>query len=90
MKEQIHYEARLNRNIRRNYYTWTTYKKGRVIAKFGQKTFEKFTLKNIDNHFSPQITLGHGACEYFDVEKDIDFVKVITYTKTKEKIVKLK
>jgi len=90
MKEKIHYEARLNRNIRREYYTWTTYKKGTLISKFGQKEFEKLTLKNIDNYFSPQITLGHGAAEYFDVEKDIDFVKVITYTKTKKKIVKLK
>lgn len=89
MKEKIHYEARLNRNIRRKLYSWTTYKKGTLIAKFEQKQFEKFTLKNIGNYFSPQITIGHGSAEYFDVEKDIDFVKVITYTKTKEKIVKL-
>ena len=61
MKQNIHYEARLNKNIRREYYTWTTYKKGRLICRFTQKQFEKFTAKNIDNHFSPQITLGHGA-----------------------------
>jgi len=90
MKQNIHYEARLNKNIRREYYTWTTYKKGRLICRFTQKQFEKFTMKNIDNYFSPQITLGHGVAEYFDVEKDIVFVKVITYTKKKETIVKLK
>jgi len=90
MKTKIHYEARLNRNIRRKYYSWTTYKKGLLIERFGQKEFEKLTLKNIDEWFSPQITLGHGAAEYFDVEKDIDFIKVTTYTNTKEKKVKLK
>lgn len=90
MKHKIHYEARLNRNIRRQYYSWTTYKKGTLIEKFSQKEFEKLTLKNIDDYFSPQIILGHGVAEYFDVEKDIDFIQVITYTKTKEKTVKLK
>lgn len=90
MNEKIHYEARLNKNIRREYYTWTTYKKGTLISRFGQKEFEKFTIKNIDNYFSPQITLGHGAAEYFDVEEDIDFFKVITYTKSKKTKIKLK
>lgn len=90
MGNKIHYEARLNRNISRTYYSRTTYKKGRLIARFTQKEFEKFTFENIGNYFSPQIVLGHGAAEYFDVKKDIDFVKVVTYTKTKEKIVKLK
>lgn len=88
--EKIHYEARLNKNIRRKLYYVTTYKKGTLISKWGQKEFEKFTAKNIDNYFHPQIVIGHGVAEYFDVEKDIDFVKVITYTETKEEIVKLK
>lgn len=90
MQNKIHYEARLNRNIIRTYYTRTTYKKGTLIATFSEKQFQKFTLKNIDNHFHPQITIGHGAAEYFDVEKDIDFFKVVTVIKTKEKVVKLK
>lgn len=90
MKNKVHYEARLNRNISRTYYTKKTYKKGTLIATFSATEFGKLTLKNIDNYFHPQITLGHGASEYFDVEKDIDFVKVETVVKTKEKIVKLK
>lgn len=89
MKNKIHYEARLNRNISRTYYTKTTYKKGTLIASFSESQFLKFTLKNIDNYFHPQIVLGHGAAEYFDVEKDIDFVRIETVTKTKEKVVKL-
>lgn len=88
--ENIHYEAKLNKNIKRKYYSWTTYKKGTLICKFTEKQFEKFTLKNIDNYFSPQITLGHGAAEYFDVETDIEFFKITTCTKTKKQIVKLK
>ncbi len=90
MINKTHYEARLNKSIKRTLYTSTTYKKGTLIAKFTQKEFEKFTKKNISNYFSPQITLGHGSAEYFDVEKDIDFVKVVTVTTTKETIVKLK
>jgi hypothetical protein len=88
--EKIHYEERLSRNITRTYYTKNIYKKGTLISQFTEKQFQKLTLKNIDNYFRPQITFGHGVAEYFDVEKDIEFVKVITYTKTKEKIVKLK
>lgn len=90
MNTSIHYEARLNRNIRREYYTWTTYKKGMLMCRFTEKQFEKFTKKNIDNHFSPQVVLGHGAAEYFDVHTDIDFIKVITYTKKKSQKIKLK
>ncbi len=90
MADKTHYEARLNKSIKRTLYTPTTYKKGTLISKFTQKEFEKFTKKNISNYFSPQITLGHGSAEYFDVEKDIVFVKVTTVTTTKENIVKLK
>lgn len=90
MKNKIHYEARLNRNIIRTNYVRTTYKKGKLISIFTQKEFEKLTLKNIDDYFSPEITIGHGNTEYFDVKEDIDFFKVIKYTRTSEKLVKLK
>ncbi len=79
MKYKVHYEARLNRNISRTHYTKTTYKKGTLICKFTEEEFIRLTLKNVDNHFSPQITLGHGVAEYFDIEKDIDFVRVIKF-----------
>lgn len=87
--EKVHYEARLSRNISRTYYTRKVYKKGTFICAFTQKEFEKLTLKNIDNHFIPQITIGHGVAEYFDVKKDIDFVKIVTIKKTTEEVVKL-
>lgn len=85
MSDKIHYEARLNRNIRRNPYgVWKTYKKGTVVEKFSKSEFEKMTEKNVDNYFTPCICEGHGVYEYFDMEKDIDFVKIETITETRE------
>ncbi len=89
-KIEVHYEARLNRNISRTYYTRTTYKKGTLIAIFEQEQFEKLTLKNIGNYFHPQITMGHGSAEYFDIEKDIEFFKVETVKTKNETPVKIK
>jgi hypothetical protein len=90
MKIKTHYEARLNRNISRNNYGKTTYKKGTLIWICTEKQFEKLTSKNIHNYTDFCICEGHGVYEYFDLEKDIEFVKVEIITKKKEKVVKLK
>lgn len=87
--KKITIEARLKKNFRRHYYTWTTYKKGLLIATFTETEFKKFTAKNIHNYFSPQIVLGHGAAEYFDIE-DIDFFRVTEITKKETKQIFLK
>lgn len=85
----ITYEARLNkRKVGFSYGTNTYYKKGLLIEKFSEKTFNKLTLKNIDDYTDLCICEGHGVYEYFDL-KDIDFIKVtkiITYIETKVKL----
>lgn len=86
-----HYEARLNRNISRTPYgSRTNFKKGTVIWDCTEKQFAKLTASNIGNQTNLSICTGHGVYEYFDLEKDIEFVRVETITKIKEKIVKLK
>lgn len=91
MKPKTHYEARLNRNIsRRQYGSRTNYKKETVIWDCTEKEFEKLTSENIHKQTSLSIVVGHGYSEYFDLEKDIEFVKVQTVITTKETVVKLK
>lgn len=90
MKNKVYYEARLNRNISRTPYgVKTVYKKGTVIDKFSEKTFNKLTVKNIDNQTDLSICEGMGVYEYFDLEKDIEFFKVTTITEVREYIVEL-
>jgi hypothetical protein len=90
-KKKVYYEARLNRNISRSSYGGKKiYKKGTVIWDCTEKQFEKTTAKNIDNYTSLCICEGHGVYEYFDLEIDIEFVRVEKITTTKEKVVKLK
>lgn len=88
--ERVHYEARLNRNITRDWYGKTVYKKGTLISNFTEKEFAKLNKKTKRSEYSPQITRGHGVSEYFDIEKDIEFVKVTTSKTIKEQTVKLK
>jgi hypothetical protein len=88
--EIVHYEARLSRNVTRTHYAKTVYSKGVLIERFTEKEFNRLNKKNISTHFHPQITLGHGASEYFDIKKDIEFVKVTTSKTIKEQAVKLK
>ena len=91
MKTEIYYEARLNRNIRRTPYgRRTNYKKGTVIWDCSEKQFSKLRAENIHKLTNLSICEGHGVYEYFDLEKDIEFVKVTKVVTTKEKIVKLK
>ena len=91
MKSKIHYEARLNRNISRSPYgVRTNYKKGTVIWECTEKQFEKLTSNNIHEQTSLSICEGHGVYEYFNLEKDIEFVKIEILTTKKEIIVKLK
>ncbi len=91
MKFKVHYEARLNRNITRSVYgRKKVYKKGTVIWDCSDSKFQKLTKDNIDNETSLAICEGHGVYEYFDLEKDIEFFRVETIVKRKEKVVKLK
>lgn len=89
----VKYEARLNRTITRYPYNKKTiYLKGTVIWDCGEKTFNKITKDNLHMHTSLGICEGYGVYEYFDLDKDIEFVKITTRTvkTTKEKTVKLK
>lgn len=91
MNTKVHYEARLNRNISRSPYgVRINYKKGTVVWDCTKKQFEKLTAENINNQTSLFLCEGHGVYEYFDLEKDIEFVKVQTVITTKETVVKLK
>lgn len=88
---KTHYEARLNRNItRKPYGLKTIYKKGTVIWSCTDKKFAKLTKKNIENETHLCICEGQGVYEYFDLEKDIEFVKVDVIVTKKEKVVKIK
>ena len=90
-KSEIYFEARLNRNItRRPYGRKTIYKKGKVVYDCSDKQFSKLTASNIHKRTDLCLCEGHGVYEYFDLDKDIEFVKVEITTITKEKIVKLK
>lgn len=91
-KNKVYYEARLNRNITRitAYNIKRTYKKGTVIDTFSEKLFNMLTVKNISNQTNLSICEGHGVYEYFDLEKDIEFMKVTTTVSIRESIVKLK
>jgi hypothetical protein len=89
----IKYVARLKREITRTpYFVKTIYKSGTVICEFTEKQFVKLTSKNIYRYNSLSICEGHGVYEYFDLETDIEFVKITTTTTTnkKEVLVKLK
>lgn len=88
--ERVHYEARLSRNVTRMNYSKTIYSKGTLIAPFTEKEFNRLNKKNIRDYFIPQITVGHGNSEYFDIEKDIEFIKVTTSKIIREQTVKLK
>ncbi len=90
-KSKIHYEARLNSNkSRMSYGKRINYKKGTVISTYTETQFKKITVENIDKYDSLSICTGFGSYEYFDLEKDIEFVKVETKIVTKIKTVKLK
>ncbi len=90
MKNKVIYEARLNRNINRTSYgKRIVYKKGSVIFDCNEKQFNKITADNIHMQTSLGICEGHGIYEYFDLEKDIEFVRVESKIVKKEKIVKL-
>lgn len=90
MKPKTHYEARLKRNITRKVYgSRKTYKKGTVIWNCTEKQFEKLTSNNIRDQTNLSVCEGHGYYEYFDLEKDIEFVKVQIITNVRESIVQL-
>jgi len=91
MAKKINYEARLKRNVSRiSFGKKTIYKKGTLIWSFPEKIFNKITAKNISRYTSLSICEGHGIFKYFNLDKDIEFVKIEVVTSKKEKIVKLK
>lgn len=89
----VKYEARLNRNIKRNVYGGNkVYKKGKVIWSCSERLFKQFKNKeHMEDYFDTSICEGHGVYEYFDLQKDIEFVAVKkeTIVKTSQKPIKL-
>lgn len=90
-KNKIHFEARLKRAILRTPYGMRKiYKKGTLIVEFSEKQFKSITSENIHKYTDLCLCEGHGVYEYFDLEKDIEFVQVEIITTKKVTSVKLK
>ena len=91
MKNTVKIEARLNRNITRSVYgNNKVYKKGTVIWDCTEAMFSKLTETSISNHTDLCICEGHGVYEYFDLETDIEFIRVEVVQQQIEKLVTLK
>lgn len=89
MKSKTTYKAVLNKDvIAKGENSEKEFCNGHLVRWFKDEEFELLTKQNFIFNFLPRIKVNNNF--YYITHDDIAFVKVITYTKTKETFIELR